>query len=81
MIQRGATAAGIKTKIGNHTFRATSITAYPLINHERSRTTKLYDRRVNEISLDEMEPVAIFRPRQTFAFGFAAASAADAFLW
>jgi hypothetical protein len=28
MIQRRAVAAGIKTKIGNHTFRATGITAY-----------------------------------------------------
>ena len=28
MIQRRAAAAGIATKIGNHTFRATGITAY-----------------------------------------------------
>jgi integrase/recombinase XerD len=28
MIQRRAKAAGIETKIGNHTFRATGITAY-----------------------------------------------------
>jgi hypothetical protein len=28
MIQRRAKAAGIETKIGNHTFRATDITAY-----------------------------------------------------
>jgi hypothetical protein len=28
MIQRRAAHAGIKTKIGNHTFRATGITAY-----------------------------------------------------
>ena len=28
MIQRRAAAAGIKTRIGNHTFRATGITAY-----------------------------------------------------
>lgn len=33
MIQRRAAAAGIKTKIGNHTFRATGITAY-LKNNE-----------------------------------------------
>src|SRR3712207_3013073 len=55
MIQRRAKAAGIKTKIGNHTFRATGITIY-LLNggtlekaqqmaaHESPRTTKLYDR-------------------------------------
>ena len=28
MIQRRALAAGIRTKIGNHTFRATGITEY-----------------------------------------------------
>jgi site-specific recombinase XerD len=28
MVKRRATAAGIRTKIGNHTFRATGITAY-----------------------------------------------------
>jgi hypothetical protein len=28
MIQRRARVAGIKTRIGNHTFRATGITAY-----------------------------------------------------
>jgi integrase len=28
MIQRRAQAAGIRTKIGNHTFRAAGITAY-----------------------------------------------------
>ncbi len=52
MIQRRAAAAGIKTKIGNHTFRATGITAYlknkgtlehaqTLANHASPRTTKL----------------------------------------
>jgi Phage integrase family len=56
MIQRRAAAAGIKTRIGNHTFRATGITAYlknngklevtqHIANHESPRTTKLYDRR------------------------------------
>jgi site-specific recombinase XerD len=61
MIQRRAKAAGIETKIGNHTFRATGITAYlknsgklevaqHIANHESPRTTKLYDRRQDEIS-------------------------------
>lgn len=70
MIQRRARAAGIKTKIGNHTFRATGITAYlknsgklevaqHIANHESPRTTKLYDRRQDEISLDEVERIAI----------------------
>jgi site-specific recombinase XerD len=70
MIQRRAAAAGIKTKIGNHTFRATGITAYlknkgtlehaqTLANHASPRTTKLYDRRADEISLDEVEKISI----------------------
>lgn len=70
MIQRRAKATGIKTRIGNHTFRATGITAYmknggkletaqQIANHESPRTTKLYDRREEEISLDEVERIAI----------------------
>jgi len=70
MIQKRAKAAGIETKIGNHTFRATGITAYlknsgklevaqHIANHESPRTTKLYDRRNDEISLDEIERIAI----------------------
>ena len=70
MIQRRAAAAGIETKIGNHTFRATGITAYlknkgtlehaqTIANHASPRTTKLYDRRSDEVSLDEVEKIAI----------------------
>jgi integrase len=70
MIQRRAKAAGIETKIGNHTFRATGITAYlknggtlehaqQIPNHASPRTTKLYDRRSDEISLDEVEKIRI----------------------
>ena len=70
MIQRRAAAAGIKTRIGCHTFRATGITAYlknkgllehaqTIANHASPRTTKLYDRRAEEISLDEVEKIAI----------------------
>jgi len=70
MVQRRAKAAGIETNIGNHTFRATGITAYlknsgklevaqHIANHESPRTTKLYDRRQDEISLDEIERIAI----------------------
>ena len=57
-------------RIGNHTFRATGITAYlknhgtletaqHIANHESPRTTMLYDRRQEEISLDEVERIAI----------------------
>jgi integrase len=70
IIRRRAKAAGIETRIGNHTFRATGITAYlknsgklevaqQNANHESPRTTKLYDRRQDEISLDEIERITI----------------------
>jgi integrase len=70
MIGGRATAAGIATKLGNHRFRATGITAYlknggtlenpaAMANHTSPRTTQLYDRRRDEVSLDEVERIAI----------------------
>jgi len=70
MIARRAAAAGIMTKAGNHTFRATGITAYlknggtlekaaSMANHASTRTTQLYDRRREEMTLDEVERVVI----------------------
>lgn len=70
MIRRRAKAAGIKTKIGCHTFRATGITAYlesggtlehaqQIAAHESPRTTKLYDRTTDQITLDEIERITI----------------------
>jgi site-specific recombinase XerD len=70
MVRRRAFAAGIGTKIGNHTFRATGITAYlknggtlenaaAMANHASTRTTQLYDRRRDEISLDEVERIRV----------------------
>lgn len=70
MVARRAEAAGIKTKIGNHSFRATGITAYlknggtlekaaAMANHSSTRTTQLYDRRHDDINLDEVERVLI----------------------
>ena len=70
MIQRRARAAGIKTEIGNHSMRATGITAYlknggtrehaqAMAAHSSARTTQLYDRRDEEVSLDEYEKVGI----------------------
>ena len=70
MIRRRAAGAGIKTLIGCHTFRATGITAYlknggklevaqQMAAHESARTTGLYDRRGDEISLDEVERILI----------------------
>ena len=70
MIRKRALAAEIKTEIGCHTFRATGITAYlknggrlevaqQMAAHESSRTTGLYDRRNDEVSLDEVERIGI----------------------
>ena len=70
MIRRRAAAADIVTKIGNHTFRATGITAYlknggtlekaaAMANHASTRTTQLYDRRRDDVSLDEVERILI----------------------
>jgi site-specific recombinase XerC len=70
MVRRRALAAGIGTAIGNHTFRATGITAYlknggtlenaaAMANHASTRTTQLYDRRHDEISLDEVERIRV----------------------
>ena len=68
MIYRRARAAGIATQIGCHTFRATGITIYltnggtlekaqMMAAHSSPRTTKLYDRTSDAVSLDEVERV------------------------
>jgi site-specific recombinase XerD len=70
MIQRRAEDAGILSKIACHTFRATGITEYmrnggtiehaqQIAAHESPRTTKLYDRTSDAISLDEIERIVI----------------------
>jgi site-specific recombinase XerD len=70
MIGRRALAAGIQTRIGCHSFRATGITEYlknggklevaqQMANHESARTTGLYDRRNDQVSLDEVERIVI----------------------
>jgi site-specific recombinase XerC len=70
MIQRRAADLGTRVQIGCHTFRATGITAYleaggtlenaqAMAAHESPRTTKLYDRTGDEITLDEVERIAI----------------------
>lgn len=70
MIQRRAIDAGLDAEICCHTFRATGITAYlenggtlenaqNMAAHESPRTTKLYDRTGDEITLDEVEKIMI----------------------
>jgi integrase len=69
-IGRRAAAAGLATKLGNHSFRATGITAYltnggtlekpaQMANHVSTRTTQLYDWRREELSLDEVERITV----------------------
>jgi integrase/recombinase XerD len=70
MVKRRAAAAGLSNRVCNHTFRATGITAYleaggtiekaqQIAAHESPKTTKLYDRTNDKISLDEIERIAI----------------------
>ena len=70
MIARRIAAVDIGTKAGCHSFRATGITEYlrnggkleiaqHMANHESARTTGLYDRRDDQVSLDEIERIVI----------------------
>ncbi len=71
MVKRRAAQAGIDTAICNHTFRGTGLTAYlenpearlehaqQMANHADPKTTKIYDRRSDEVSLDEVERIGI----------------------
>lgn len=70
MVRRRAQKAGIATRIGNHTFRATGITTYlknggslenaaAIANHSSTRTTQIYDRRRDDITLAEIERVRL----------------------
>jgi site-specific recombinase XerD len=70
MVRRRAKNAGILEEIGNHTFRATGITAYlnaggalehaqGMAAHSDPKTTKLYDRTSDVVSLDEVERIVI----------------------
>ena len=62
--------AGLSARVCCHTFRATGITAYlenggtlehaqAIAAHESPRTTKLYDRTSDQITLDEVERIQI----------------------
>jgi site-specific recombinase XerD len=70
MIRRRAVVAGIHAPIGNHSFRATGITAYlsnggalehaqEMAAHESPRTTKLYDRTKERLTQDEVERIRL----------------------
>ncbi|MEL7485366.1 MAG: tyrosine-type recombinase/integrase, partial [Planctomycetota bacterium] len=70
MVKRRTKAAGLGDRFSNHTFRGTGITAYLandgrleqaqiMANHASPTTTRLYDRRDQEASLDEVERIIL----------------------
>src|SRR5216683_1340638 len=70
MIKRPAKAAALPYSTCCHTFRATGITTYmqnggtlehaqQIAAHESPRTTKLYDRTSDQVSVDEIERIEI----------------------
>ena len=70
IVKRRAAAAGLPPEICCHSFRATGITSYLLnggevskaqriANHESPRTTELYNRSDDEVTLDEIERIRI----------------------
>jgi integrase len=72
MTKKRALQAGIATPITNHSFRATGITNYlrnggtrekaqQMANHSSARTTQLYDRREDEVTVQEIEKVRFER--------------------
>lgn len=70
MIKRRCVRAGLGNIFSCHTFRATGITEYlkaggtlekaqQIAGHSSASTTKLYDRRQDEIGLDELQRIVI----------------------
>ena len=71
MVRRRARAAGIDTAVCNHTFRGTGITAYlqhpdakleeaqKMAAHSDPKTTRLYDRRNQAVTIDDVERIRI----------------------
>ena len=70
MIKRRARAAGLPAQVCAHSFRGTGITEYlrsggtletaaRIAGHESTRTTQLYNRLNDELSLDEIEKIHI----------------------
>jgi len=70
VVKRRGRRASLPPEICCHTFRATGITTYLknggtlekaqyMAGHESSRTTGLYDRRLDQITLDDVERIAI----------------------
>jgi integrase/recombinase XerD len=69
-IRKRARSAGFLTPVGCHTWRATGVTVYvenggrlehaqQMAGHESPRTTKLYDRTKDEITIGEVERIQL----------------------
>lgn len=72
MVRKRARQAGLKEDVCNHTFRGTGITTYlenggeleraaDMANHADTRTTRLYDRRSNQVTIDDVSRIRIFK--------------------
>ena len=70
MVKRRAKAAGLGNQFCNHTMRATGITAYMMAGgtlekaqqmaaHASSRTTNMYNRSNDAVTLDEVERIVL----------------------
>ncbi len=71
MVRRRARAGGLDTAVCNHTFRGTGITAYlehpdakleeaqKMAAHSDPKTTRLYDRRSQAVTIDDVERIRI----------------------
>jgi len=70
MVKRRAAAVGLPENICCYTWRATGLTAYlsngglleraqEIAGHASAQTTRLYDRTVDQLSLDEIEKIII----------------------
>ena len=70
IIRRRLKQTDIRTKAGCHSFRATGITCYlegkgtlereqQMASHASPRTTKLYDRTSDQVTLDQVEKIVI----------------------
>jgi hypothetical protein len=62
MVRKRAPAAGIMAPIGNHSYLANGGSlehAQSMAAHESQRTTKLYDRTKERLTLDEIERIRL----------------------
>lgn len=70
MVQRRMRDAGLVVRACNHTFRATGITAYlknggtieraaSMANHASTTTTQLYDRRPDDVTIEDVERIRL----------------------